>query len=118
MAEFSQFTITDAAFDVASRFVEEKWFETVKDTGIFAAAYVIRCHFGDVDPGELYFPGSSHNVSYATYDPDGSWEALIRTLYQTDTPRAYFRNLVIFGLEKMGKKIQESGTIQITDFLS
>lgn len=117
MDEFRQFTITDTAFDTATRFVEDGWFETVKDTGVFAAAYVIRCHFDDVDPGSLYYPGSSHNVSYVTYDPDGSWEELIKTLYQTDTPRAYFRNLVIWGLEYMGKRIDETGTIQITDFM-
>lgn len=28
MAEFSQFTITDAAYEAATRFVEEKWFDS------------------------------------------------------------------------------------------
>ena len=117
MAEFSQFTITDTAFDAATKFVDEKWFESVKDTGIFALAFVIRCHFNDVDPASLNYPGSSHNISYFTYDPDGIWEELIKSLYHTDTPRAYFRNLVIWGLEYMGQKLEESGTIQFTDFI-
>lgn len=117
MAEFTQFTITDTAFNVASRFVEEQWFETVKDTGIFAVAYAIRHHFNDVNPGSLRYPGSGHNFSYSTYDPDGTWEELIKILYHTDTPRLYFRNLLIWGLEDIGKIIQENGVIQITDFI-
>ncbi len=118
MAEFSQFTITEKAFEVASLFVEEGWFETVKDTGVFAIAYVIRKHFDEVDPSALHYSGSSHNFSYSTYDPNGYWEELIRNLYLTDTPRAYFRNLIIWGLEYMGKEIEKNGTIQISDFVS
>ena len=116
MAEFSQFTITDAAYEAASRFVEEKWFDSANAAGKFAAAYAIRCHFNEIDPGEMRYPGSTHNYGYSSFDPDGSWETIIKTLYNTDTPRAYFRNLIIWGLEDMGRRIQESGVLQITDF--
>lgn len=116
MAEFSQFTITDAAYEAASRFVEEKWFDSANEAGKFAAAYAIRCHFNEIDPGEMRYPGSTHNYGYSSFDPDGSWETIIKTLYNTDTPRAYFRNLIIWGLEDMGHRIQENGVLQITDF--
>ncbi len=117
MAEFSQFTITDAAFDAAIRFVNEKWFDTANEAGIFAAAYTIRRHFPDVDPGTLRYSGATHNYGYSSFDADGSWENVIRCLYNTETPRAYFRNLIIWGLEDMGKQIQENGALQIADFL-
>lgn len=117
MGEFSQFTITDAAYEAATRFVEEKWFDSANEAGKFAAAYAIRCHFNEIDPGSLYYPGGSHNYGYSSFDSDGSWETIIKTLYNTETPRAYFRNLIIWGLEDMGRKIQESGVLQITDFL-
>lgn len=54
---------------------------------------------------------------YSSFDADGSWENVIRCLYNTETPRAYFRNLIIWGLEDMGKQIQENGALQIADFL-
>ena len=41
MTEFSQFTITDAAYEAATRFVEEKWFDSANEAGKFAAAYAI-----------------------------------------------------------------------------
>ena len=53
MAEFSQFTITDAAYEAATRFVEEKWFDSANEAGKFAAAYAIRCHFDEIDPQSL-----------------------------------------------------------------
>lgn len=117
MAEFSQFTISNAAYDAAARFVEEKWFGSLSEAGVFAAAYAIRCHFDEIDPDKLYYPNSDHNNQYMSFDPDGSWETIIKVLYNTDTPRACFRNLIIWGLEDMGRKIQESGVLEITDFL-
>jgi len=117
MAEFSQFTITDKAFEVAARFVEEKWFDSANEAGIFAASYVIRHHFQSFDPSSVRYPGGSHNYGYSSFDPDGSWETIVKNLYNTDTPRAYFRNLIIWGLEDIGKHIEETGVFQITDFI-
>lgn len=117
MAEFNQFTITDEAFETANLFVEEKWFDNANEAGIFAAAYAIRNHYSDLNPTELRYSGGSHNYGYSSFDPDGSWEMIIRILYNTDTPRSVFRNLIIWGLEDMGEKIKKSGRLQITDFL-
>ena len=116
MAESGQFTITDAAYDTAQRLCDDGWFTDKSDAGVFAAAFVIRKHFDDVDPGTLRYSGT-HNNQYASVDKDGTWESLIRKLYNTDTPRLYFRNLIIWGLEFIGKHIQEEGLFQITDFI-
>lgn len=117
MAEFNQFTISDTAFDAATQFVEDGWFDTVSEAGIFAASYTIRKHFDDVDLSTLYYAHSSHNFSYNTFDPDGSRENIIRNLYGTDTPRAFYRNLIIWGLEDMGRQYSENGMLRITDFI-
>lgn len=117
MTEFLQFTIPDDAFEVANSLKEEEWFDSASEAGVFAAAYAIRCHFDDIDPGALSYPNSEHNYAYNTFDPDGSWEKIIRTLYDTETPRTYFRNLIIWGLEKIRDRIQECGVFRITDFL-
>ena len=39
MAEFVQFTITEAAKSAADKFVAEGWFDSANAVGIFAAAY-------------------------------------------------------------------------------
>lgn len=115
--QFLQITITDTAYEVASKFVEDGWFDSANEACKFAAAYAIRHHFDKIKPESLYYPRGSHNYGYSSFDPDGSWEKIIKILYNTDRPREYFRNLIIWGLEDMGQKIKESGRIQITDFL-
>ncbi len=114
--EFQQFTIPDEAFDTAKQLVDGEWFANVSEAGIFAAAYAIRKHFNSIDPGSLYYPGSNHNYNYQTFDSNGDWEKIIRVLYKTDTPRAYFRNLIIWGLLDIKKQLDENGLFQLPDY--
>ena len=42
MAEFSQFTITDAAYEAATRFVEEKWFDSANEATDYQSSTLKR----------------------------------------------------------------------------
>ena len=117
MSEFTQFTIPDSIYDIAESLSSEGWFDSASQAGVFALAYTIRKHFDDIDPSSLKYPGGGHNYNYNTFDPDRSWEEVISNLYNTDTPRTYFKNMMMWGLEDIGKHIQETGLFQISDFI-
>ena len=117
MAEFNQFTLSNKAKEVADKLVSEKWFSSASEAGVFAAAYAIKYHFDDVEPLKLNYPNTTHNNQYVSFDPDGTWEAVLRNLYWTDTPRLCFKNLINWGLETIGDNIEETGLLQISDFV-
>lgn len=117
MAEFTQFTLSNKAKDVADRLVSDGWFSSANEAGIFAAAYAIKYHFNDVNPLELKYANTTHNYGYSSFDPDGSWETIMENLYKTETPRLCFKNLIIWGLEAIGDQIEKEGILQITDYI-
>lgn len=117
MAEFSQFTLSDKAKAVADRLVGEKWFSSANEAGIFAAAFAVKHHFNDFDPLTLKYPNTTHNNQYISFDPDGSWEEILKNLYHTETPRLCFKNLIIWGLEAIGDEIDRVGSFVIADYI-
>ncbi|TQI67887.1 hypothetical protein [Clostridium sp. KNHs216] len=103
---------------VAQMFVDEGWFTIRQDAAIFAAAYVLKYHFKDFDPGSYVVPDQlGTNYAYGNLDKGGYWENLIRNLYQTETPRLFFRNLMIYGLEEIGNDIERLGVLQIENYI-
>ncbi len=119
MAEkMADISISIKAKAVADRLVEEGFFSTRAAAAIFAAAYVLRTQFDSFDPATYTVSnGDGLNNAYGSFDRDGKWEQLLVNLYQTDTPRTYLRNLMVYGLEYIGDEINRTGRIQIADFI-
>jgi len=110
--------LSERASIVAQRFLDEGWFSTRKDAAMFAAAYVLKYHFRDFDPGAYTVKDQfGSNYGYYALDEGGYWETLMKHLFQTDTPKLYFRNLMIFGLEMIGDDIDRLGILQIVNYI-
>jgi len=77
----------------------------------FALAYAIKNHFDEFDPEGYTLPDSEgSNFNFGTLDPDGQLSTLLRALYPgTDTPYLYARALMVFGLMKLGERIDREG---------
>ncbi len=119
MAEkMADISISTKAKAVADRLVEEGYFSTRAAAAVFAAAYVLRTQFDSFDPSAYTVSdGDGLNNAYGSFDRDGKWEQLLASLYQTDTPRTYLRNLMVYGLEYIGDEINRTGRIQIADYI-
>lgn len=119
MAEkMADISISSKAKAVADRLVDEGYFSTRASAAIFAAAYILRNQFDSFDPSTyIVSDGDGLNNAYGSFDRDGKWEQLLSNLYQTDTPRTYLRNLMVYGLEYIGDMINKTGRIQISDFI-
>ena len=103
---------------VAQMFVDEGWFTTRKEAALFAAAYVLKYLFHEFDPASYIVPDQQGtNYAYGNLDEGGYWENLIRNLYQTETPRLFLRNLIIYGLEEIGDDIDRLGVLQVEKYI-
>lgn len=111
-------SLSTKSVQVAKRFVEEGYFSNNAEVAIFAAAYVLKTQFGSFDPASyVVSDGNGLNNAYASFDRDGKWETLLANLYQTETPRTFLRNLMVYGLEYIGDEVEKTGRIQIADFI-
>lgn len=118
MTENQDIAFSAKASEVASKFVEAGYFKYYSDVALFAAAYIIRTQFKEFDPSSFVSDSNGSNFGYGTFDPDGKWSRLLTALYQTDRPRLYLKNLMVYGLETIGKTIDDNGgTIQITNYI-
>lgn len=113
----NEFSLSKKASEVADKFLERKYFDSASDVAVFAASYVVKNYYSVFNPAN-YEPSDSkgYKYSYGTFDKDGIWKRVIESLYQTDEYRRYMRNLMVYGLEKMGDIIEEKQTIDIEDF--
>ncbi len=118
MAENQDIVFSARANEVAERFVNAGFFKARSDAALFAAAYILRTQFRSFDPASFTSDSLGSNYGYGTFDPEGKWSRLLTALYETDRPRLYLKNLMIYGLETIGDAIDRSGgVIQIADYL-
>lgn len=107
------------AKNVASQFVNDGYFQYIYQAAVFAAAYVIRTEYDSFNPGTYTpFDTMGSNFTYQTVDPNSELEKLIINLYVTDTPHIYLRNLMDYGLEKIGDRIEKIGRIPLDELIS
>ena len=107
------------ALEVAEKLVNTGYFDYATTAAKFALAYAIKNHFDEIDP-ETYIisdsGGSNYNIG--SLDSDGQLAILIKALYpSTNTPYVYARALMIFGLTKLGERIEKEGLQSISAFL-
>jgi len=103
--------LSKEANEIAERLVETGKFENVITAAKFALAFALKNHFEEFDPITYTVPDSGgNNYNVGTVDSDGQLAALLRAIYpDTTTPYMYARSLMVFGLTKIGKRIEEEG---------
>lgn len=107
------------ANEVAEKLVATGYFDYTSTAAKFALAYALKNHFDEIDPRSYEISdtgGSNYNVG--SFDSDNQLALLIKSLYpETVTPYLYARALMIFGLSKLGDRIDREGLQSISAFL-
>ncbi|MEK4362055.1 hypothetical protein MKX68_06005 [Paenibacillus sp. FSL M8-0212] len=107
------------ANQVAERLVGTGYFDFTTTAAKFALAYALKNHFNEIKPMEYEISdtgGSNYNVG--SFDSDGQLALLLKSLYpETTTPYLYARALMVFGLTKLGKRIDQEGLQSISSLL-
>lgn len=111
MTDMVNIRLSKDANEIAERLVATGKFENVITVAKFALAYALKNHFEEFDPITFSVPdnaGSNYNVG--SVDNDGKLAALLRAIYpDTETPYVYARSLMVFGLMKIGERIEAEG---------
>lgn len=116
MTDLVNVHLSKAANVVVERLEATEIFDQKITVAKFAMAYAIKNHFDEIDPAAYQLPDSEgSNFSLGTVDPDGKIAQLLCALYpETDTPYLYARALMVFGLTKLGERIEREGLQTIT----
>jgi len=111
MTDMVNIRLSKDANDVAERLVATGKFENVVTAAKFALAYALKNHFDEFDPATFSVPDSAgNNYNVGTVDNDGKVASLLRAIYpDTETPYIYARSLMVFGLIKIGERIEAQG---------
>lgn len=111
MTDLTNVRLSKASKEIAERFVATGKFADVITVAKFALAYALKNHFDEIDPSSYTIPDSDgNNYNIGTLDKDGQISVLIQALYPgTDTPYIYARALMVFGLTKLGERIDAEG---------
>jgi len=119
MADLLNFRLSRKANEVAEYLTTTGYFDFAITAGKFALAYALKNHYNDIHPAEYTPPdsdGSNYNIG--SLDNDGQLANLLRAVYpDCETPYLYARNLMIFGLLKLGEMIETEGLQSISSLL-
>lgn len=111
MNDIVNLRLSKEANDIAERLVATGKFENVITAAKFALAYALKNHFDEFNPETYSVADSSgNNYNIGSVDNDGTLSALLRAIYPTTvTPYIYARALMVFGLLKLGERIETEG---------
>ncbi len=116
MNDIVNIRLSKDANDIAERLVATGKFENVVTAAKFALAYALKNYFDECDPSTYSIPDSSgSNYNVGSFDNDGKLAALLRAIYpNSDTPYIYARALMVYGLMKIGERIEREGMPSIS----
>lgn len=116
MTDLVNVHLTKNASAVVERLEDTGCFDQKITVAKFAMAYAIKNHFEEIEPARYTLPDSEgSNFNIGTLDPDGQVSTLLRALYpETDTPYLYARALMIYGLLKLGERLDREGSQAIS----
>ncbi len=115
MTDIVDIALSASASNVADEILSLGFFKNKSDVMTFAAAYVIKNHFGSFEPSTYYQPNTNgSNYSFSTFDSDGKWSSLIKALYpETETPYLYLRALMNHGLLLIEQKMRDDSAYSL-----
>lgn len=113
------FRLSKRASEVAVLLKETGYFEHALAAAKFALGYAVKNHYDEIDPATYTVPDSDgSNYSIGSLDSDGQLSKLLLAIYpETTTPYLYARALMVFGLLKLGDRIEQEGLPQISALL-
>lgn len=116
MADIVNIRLSRDANDIAERLVSTGKFEDVVTAAKFALSYVLKNFFDEFDPASYSISDSAgNNYNIGSVDNDGKLAALLRAIYpETETPYIYARALMVFGLMKIGERIENEGMLSVS----
>ncbi len=111
--------LSKKANEVAEIMATTGYFDFALTAAKFALAYAIKNHFNEINPASYSVPDSDgSNYGIGSLDSDGQLAILLRAIYpETTTPYLYARALMVFGLLKLGERIEREGLQSISVFL-
>lgn len=111
MQDLINVRLSKAANDIAENLVATGLFDFDISAAKFALAYAIKNHFNEIDPATYPITDSGgNNYGVGSVDGDGQIAMLLRALYPgLETPYVYARAFMIFGLIKLGERIDREG---------
>lgn len=116
MTDLVNVHLTKGANEVVEKLISTGCFDFAITAAKFAMAYALKNHFDEINPATYSLSDSEgSNYGVGTVDPDGQLAALLRALYpETTTPYLYARALMVFGLMKLGERIDREGLQSIS----
>lgn len=119
MADLTTFRLSRKANEVAELLVSTGWFDFALTAAKFAMAYALKNHFDEINPATYVMPDNDGNTYNAgSLDSDGQISSMLRAIYPNcNTPYIYARNLMTFGLLKLGAKIESEGLQPISSYM-
>ncbi len=116
MTDLVNIRLSKESNDIAEALVATGKFENVITAARFALAYALKNYFDEFEPSKYVLADSGgNNYNIGTVDKDGQLSQLLRAIYpDTDTPYIYARALMVFGLLKIGEKIETEGMPSIS----
>lgn len=113
------FRLSKKANEVAELLKATGYFDFALTAAKFALAYALKNHFDEINPAIYSVPDSDgSNYSIGSLDSDGQLATLLRAVYpETTTPYLYARALMVFGLLKLGERIEQEGLPSISALL-
>jgi hypothetical protein len=110
--------LTAATSEVVNRLRETGYFDTEITVAKFALGYALKNHSDDIDPAKYKLADSNgSNFNVGSIDSDGQVASLLRALYETDTPYLFARAFMVFGLTKIGERIDAEGMNSISTLM-
>ncbi len=114
MAEdYTNLRLSWKASQIADKILESNLFEDKATLCKFAFAYAIKYHKNDIDADFIneHTDSNGTNYSIGTLDGDKYLSQFIQALNpEIKTPYRYIRAVMVFGLEKLGERL-DAGTL-------
>lgn len=117
MADLINFNLSRRATDVADFLQSTGLFDSALGAAKFAAAYALNHHFDEIKPDSYTMPDND-GKQYGAGSVDADLVSLLKAVYpECITPVIYSRNLMTFGLLKLGTKIESEGLQPISSYM-
>jgi hypothetical protein len=119
MADLTNFRLSKKANEVAELLVSTGQFDFVLTAAKFGMAYALKNHFDEINPATYIMPDNEgNNYNTGSLDGDGQIAGMLKALYPgCETPYTYARNLMTFGLLRIGDQIDREGLKAISEFM-
>ncbi len=112
--------LSGRASEIAEQIEESGFFDDKISIAKFAMAYAIKNYYDEIDPMEIDATRDTTGFNYnvGSIDSDKFISRLIESLYpDSKSPYKITRALMIYGLEKLGEKLDNGQLYPLSDLM-